>query len=206
MKQTITRLEKWEWRQMISWGYSDTHGYYQYHIEWHKSLTDYSEDQRDNIMIVVCDEKTSSVPDGRSWQPHVYDMLRTNDRLQKYWILKMIATVKGSVYKWKSPFTNGIGNYFQEAWKNLSDDKKKEFLELWAWENWKASKLLNFKSTDTSEKSFLMEFIDGAQVKWIPLIYSQPKIVPLSELLGHRNNIQAHQTKTSVEWRDSIED
>ncbi len=71
----------------------------------------------------------SCVSDSKSGHAFIYDMIETNERLQKYVILRMVATLRNTLYKGKSPFDNGMKDYFDLFWHSISENKKKQFLE-----------------------------------------------------------------------------
>jgi hypothetical protein len=185
IQYAINRLSKnpGEWRQFLRWGFSETTGYYACQVTWHHSWDTLLDDD----MVILWDERISSVASWQQGNPYIYDMIRSNPRHQKYFILKMMATILDKPWKGKRPFTNGIKDYFDVFWKDIPEDIKQKFLEYVAWRDWKASKWLDIKLADGT---WLFDnFLSGAESKKIPLRYSRPSYISVGELRSYQGEI-----------------
>jgi hypothetical protein len=191
LSATIKRFDDGRGRLFVSGGFSDTYGYYRCQVEWHKWWNLSSDD-----FIVLTDEKISSVPEWKTWQLYVYDMLQQNERLQKYFILKMVATAK-SLSAWKpikfrgkQSFSNWLAQYFENFWEAIPNSAKEEFMNQVATEGWKARNGLSFTYQVNGQDIVLFQsFLDGIRERKIPLMYSRPQIISFGELQEYRKTL-----------------
>ncbi len=179
----LRRLDECDGRQCLYEWFDRSQGYYVCKIVWGKWWADLKISDK----VVVRDEIISSVPEGKTGHSGIYMLIQKNPRLKKYLILRMVATILGSNYHEKAPFTNEIQVCFVNFWNALSREKQKEFLQAVTTKDWSAGKWLEIQLTDAPNSMKLFDaFIEKMERESVPLIYSRPMILTVSDLLAYR--------------------
>ncbi len=197
--EAIVRFREWRWKLCLDQGFNHTFGYYEAHItskQWQPELDSYS-NADSNIWVVIVDEKLSSAWE-KKWHSFAYDMMRDNPRLQKYLILKIIATLINAEYKWKSPFSNGMKEVFMNFWeRRVSNEKKEEFLTSEKKNTESALQILMWE--EGKSPSIIAALIEYWHSYDVQIIYSKPQILPLDEFLAimeEMENKEIHEIAT----------
>ncbi len=195
IREAYTRFQEWRWKIALFDGYkpdglywADIHG---------KQHTSVLSDTDTDYLVVLVDEKTSSVQDGKKWDPRIYERIERVPRLQKY-LLRRAAITAGQVEKvkvdskWKEPFTNSMKTVFLKFWWTLSREQRQEFLsffqEGWAGSEWAIKMQIEWDL-------FIKKILHAWEQASVQIVYLRPKIIPLDlmqvrlELVDMGNNL-----------------
>ncbi len=175
------RFHTGRWKLCDEFWFSHADGCYESNIHSRKSFADITCEGYDGFVVLV-DEKLSSVSGNRQGQVEVYNLLQNNTRIQKYIILKMVATITGDDYKWKSPFTGTMYDEFKNYWESLDVSRRKIFTELAMSSTDEA--LLMKSGEEQYDDLIVAGLMEHWRMKKVQIIYSRPKLIPADEFLS----------------------
>jgi hypothetical protein len=98
----------------------------------------------------------------------------------------MVATLKGSRFRNKSEFLNGMKESFLNFWNTLPEDVRKGFLDTMTESGDGVGQAIEMPIMNTG-KTFFRLFIDHWEQSGVELIFSRPKTIPSHILLDYRS-------------------
>ncbi|GAB0174164.1 MAG: hypothetical protein HHAS10_00430 [Candidatus Altimarinota bacterium] len=148
--------------------------------------------------IVLTDERLTCIDDEQArvieagWKgkrrshPYsaTYAILQSHKRSQKYFIRRMVATVKNESFLGLSPFSNRMQSFFLTFWRNLDTATQEQFMLAVAGPDGHAGKGLEVKLPE-SDISLFQRFIEEAEGAKIPILYQRPKTITKEDLLNY---------------------
>ncbi len=189
LEHAIYRFRQSTGKIMLEDGYKGNKWLYRAEIhsrQWEDILARDEDGEYLDYSVVMIDEKLSAVPEGQKATKNLYAFIQDNTRLQKYLILRAVATIKWVHdktlrFRGKSQFKNGMKDHFLELWNPLSKDQKAEFLWCFGEGQWGTEKAMNYMVWGIT-------FIDAMLTKWetseIKIRYSRPITIPIDDFMA----------------------
>ncbi len=168
VRDNIYRWILWEWKSRMKDG----------SIEWKKHQ--YLLKTDNNIeSIVLLDER---IQYAGYWEtPEVYEKIRRNKRLQKYFILRMVATIIGRSFRNKSPFPGRMQAEFKSFWSGIDRVIQEKFLacmQEWVWWSGEALALKCRDGISLFEK--MLNYFESHD---IALLYVNPVLIDVDSFV-----------------------
>jgi hypothetical protein len=194
LDEISARFEKEEWKICLASGYDQVHGYPRHTIrtrQWKEVLRE--NDEKETTLLVVRDERLASIPEWRKGNSAIYDFIQHNTRIQKYLIMRILATLKKNTYDGKAPFSGTMQDHFLLFWNRVPHDAKTAFLALA--QKSKTEALAYELYPNTTMLAGLLEVWRKADVQ---ILYSKPLTMSVSDYLEARR--QTSEREEDIEF------
>ena len=168
-KEAYERFQRGEWKALRASYNKDERRYYNIR-SWVKT-----EELKDDSLVVIHDETLAST-DG-AYNTSIYTYILESDRLTKYMMLRVMATILWSNYKWKSPLTWKMKDVLRFLWDTLTQVEQDGLKDaIWG----SAGKWADFMiwGDITFSKKLLAEY----ESHKVGIVYRSPKYIPWSAL------------------------
>ena len=125
---------------------------------------------QDDTLIVIHDDVLASTND--AYNKWIYTYIRWSERLKKYLILRVMATIKWEIYHGKGELTGSMKTVFEGIWDSLSQVEQDGLTD----------SINKSAGTGANFKIWGMVFIDKLLAEYerhdVGILYRSPKYVP----------------------------
>jgi hypothetical protein len=143
------------------------------------------------------DDIVASAQLGQRGHVNIWRRIRKTERLQKYLLQRMMATIKWDFddesnvsYRWKTIFKNGMSRALRVIWNTLDDKKKQEFSDLIMWTDTLPKSLTQALKVIWKDNITILElFLSQAAWDGVQLIYRRPSSISVGRLKEYRKSL-----------------